>query len=102
MINVGYEPVGRYFEAYLRRKKHEKSTSLGSDAKNEDDGIDDSSQDELSEDDKAFLLSLNSAEWKKQDHYRVLGIKSRHEATEDEIKKSCMLLMCFHIHSSNF
>ena len=90
MVNVGFEPVGRWFEAYLRRRKHEKSTSLNSESKEVDAEFDEGSEEELSDDEKAFLLSLDSKEWKKQDHYRVLGVKNRYAATEDDIKKACM------------
>lgn len=38
-------------------------------------------------DDVEYLRSLDPKEWKKQDHYRVLGIKDlRHEASDDVIK----------------
>ena len=92
LIAVGFEPVGRWFEAYLRRKQHATSVSLrssGDDFDNLDDDIGDEDDNELSEDEKAFLISLDSNEWKKQDHYRVLGIVDRFSATEDEIKKAC-------------
>jgi len=91
LIAVGFEPVGRWFEAYLRRKQHATSVSLrssGDNFDNLDDDIDDEDDSELSEDDKAFLISLDSNEWKKQDHYRVLGIADRFSTTEDEIKKA--------------
>ena len=96
MVSVGFEPVGRWFEVYLRRRIHTQSISLSSEPKGDGDDsyddideIDDDGDDELTEDDKTFLLSLDSNEWKKQDHYRVLGIKDRFCATEDEIKLAC-------------
>lgn len=46
------------------------------------------------EDDILYLRSLDPKEWKEQDHYAVLGIKDlRHRATEDVIKKACMLII---------
>ena len=96
LVSVGYEPVGRWFEAYLRRKINTKSISLSSGSIGDDvgfddneDDIDDNGDDELSEDEKTFLISLDSNEWRKQDHYRVLGVKDRYLATDDDIKKAC-------------
>ena len=64
LVPVPYEPVGRWLEACLRRQRHEKSTSIsaeGSEAAVDDS---DSSEDVLTEDEKGFLLSLDSKEWK--------------------------------------
>ncbi|XP_050352618.1 dnaJ homolog subfamily C member 2 [Nymphalis io] len=41
------------------------------------------------EDDVEYLRSLDPKEWKKQDHYAVLGIKKlRYEASDDDIKRA--------------
>ncbi|XP_020280935.1 dnaJ homolog subfamily C member 2 isoform X2 [Pseudomyrmex gracilis] len=41
------------------------------------------------EDDLEYLRSLNPRDWKDQDHYAVLGLKTlRHRATEDLIKRA--------------
>lgn len=38
-----------------------------------------------------YLKTLDPKDWKNQDHYKVLGLSvRRHDATESEIKKSCM------------
>ncbi|CAG5019900.1 unnamed protein product [Parnassius apollo] len=41
------------------------------------------------EDDVEYLRSLDPKEWKRQDHYAVLGMKDlRYKATEDDIKRA--------------
>lgn len=48
-----------------------------------------SSLGELTPDETAFLLSLDPSEWKKQDHYRVLGLENiRSKSTDDDIKRA--------------
>lgn len=49
------------------------------------------------EDDVDYLRSLDPKEWKKQDHYRVLGIKNlRSEASEDVIKTAYRKMVLKH------
>lgn len=41
-------------------------------------------------DEEAYLKSLDPREWKKQDHYAVLGLRNKRiRATEDEIRRAC-------------
>merc|ERR1712168_12636 len=55
----------------------------------EEDVLDDEDEGELSVDEAAFLLSLDPSEWKKQDHYRVLGLSHlRSKSTDDDIKRA--------------
>lgn len=49
------------------------------------------------EDDVDYLRSLDPKEWKKQDHYRVLGIKTlRSDASEDVIKTAYRKMVLKH------
>lgn len=81
------EPVGRWYEANLRRRQqgvssHHSSSSASSSASSEGSLSSD-------EEDPNFLLTLDPAEWKQQDHYKVLGLeKLRHKATLGDIKKA--------------
>ena len=78
----------------MRRQKREKSASISSNPSDDSEQInddDDVDNFQLTEDERAFLLSLDSKEWKKQDHYRVLRVKDRFAATEEAIKKACEL-----------
>lgn len=81
------EPVGRWYEANLRRRQqgvssHHSSSSASSSASSEGSLSSD-------EEDPNFLLTLDPAEWKQQDHYKVLGMeKLRHKATLGDIKKA--------------
>lgn len=95
---VQYEPVGRFYEAVVKRQRLDKSVSGFDDV---DEDVTEKASDEkeeklmeLSLEDKQFLLTLDSAEWKKQDHYRVLRIPHlRAKATDDDIKKAYRKLM---------
>ncbi|KAF9781269.1 DnaJ-domain-containing protein [Thelephora terrestris] len=86
-------PVGPAYLAHVRRKvhdltfeahdKHEEERNRGGSSSDEiidDLGVGDEEEDEV-------LLSLDPKEWKKQDHYAVLGLSHlRYKATNDQIK----------------
>ncbi len=59
-----------------------------SDSDDDDDDI------EFDVDDDAYMRYLNALDpgkWKKQDHYKVLGLSQlRYRATEAHIRKACM------------
>ncbi|KAL4217072.1 DnaJ (Hsp40) [Mactra antiquata] len=84
---IEVEPVGRWFEALCLRRRHkhslsQHSLSSSSSSESEDD------EEDIVEDD-SLLLSLDPKEWKKQDHYAVLGLeKLRFKATDAQIKKA--------------
>lgn len=89
LVSITYEPVGRWLEAYLKRQRSEKSVSITEDRGVEEFVLDEENEAELSTDEIAFLLSLDPAEWKKQDHYRVLGLTNlRSKATDEDIKQA--------------
>ncbi|XP_068714425.1 dnaJ homolog subfamily C member 2-like [Montipora capricornis] len=81
------EPVGRWFEANLRRRQqgffsHHSSSSSNSSAASEGSFSSD-------EEDEDYLVTLDPSEWKQQDHYKVLGLgKLRYKASFGDIKKA--------------
>jgi DnaJ homolog subfamily C member 2 len=87
------EPVGPYFLAHARRKRHNRTFS--EDEKHEAElhakSLEDKSGN-VSEDDEPEdpdMLMRDPKEWKEQDHYAVLGLsKYRYKATEEQIKKA--------------
>eukprot|EP00112_Aurelia_sp_Birch-Aquarium-sp1_P014659 Seg318.15 transcript_id=Seg318.15/GoldUCD/mRNA.D3Y31 product="DnaJ subfamily C member 2" protein_id=Seg318.15/GoldUCD/D3Y31 len=99
LTSVGFEPVGRWFEISLRRQKQDRVTSICSET-NEDEGEnpndDDDVEEELTRDDKIFMLGLESIHWKKQDHYRVLRIKDGYMATDEEVRKAYRKMVLAH------
>lgn len=63
----------------------------------EESSVSDTEQNVVYEDDVDYLRSLDPKEWKKQDHYRVLGIKNlRFEASEDVIKTAYRKMVLKH------
>ncbi|ESN96960.1 hypothetical protein HELRODRAFT_193411 [Helobdella robusta] len=86
LTTVHYEPVGRWYEAYCTRRQHKHTLSTSSQSSSSEEEEDD--LDEF-EDDDNILLTLDPREWKKQDHYAVLGLgKLRYKATDDQIKRA--------------
>ena len=81
------EPVGTRYQQFCSARAN--SHCLGDATDAADNEEEDSSSELVVEDDIAFLRTLCPKEWKKQDHYKVLGLtKLRHKATEDDIKKA--------------
>ncbi|XP_032520104.2 dnaJ homolog subfamily C member 2 [Danaus plexippus] len=77
------ECAGSAFLRYYNVKCHGEDTLLlTSKSKDKNEEI-------VFEDDVGYLRSLDPKEWKKQDHYAVLGMKKlRIEATDDDIKRA--------------
>lgn len=112
-IDVSVEPVGPAFTAYLERKKANRSFEQelvyqrACDAAKhnergaaEEDEMDENGEIE-SEDESPALKMLDPKEWKKQDHYAVLGLsKYRWAANNAQIKNACtlfsFLFACFY------
>ncbi|XP_038211268.1 dnaJ homolog subfamily C member 2 [Zerene cesonia] len=77
------ECAGAAFLRYYSIKCHGEDTSLETSASN------DKAEEVVFEDDVEYLRSLDPKEWKKQDHYAVLGMKDlRFQATDDDIKRA--------------
>ncbi|BDD63881.1 DnaJ (Hsp40), sub C, member 2 [Monascus purpureus] len=85
------EPVGPYFLAHARRKRHQRTFSEDEriqaqqtvkKTEEDDDG-------EISEAEDPIMLSRDAKDWKGQDHYAVLGLsKYRWRATPEQIKRA--------------
>lgn len=81
-INV--EATGQWFGAYQQRVHGRQSVDSSSSSEEEEE----IEEVEESEEDHTLLLGLNPTEWKKQDHYAVLGLpKLRYRATAEQIKR---------------
>lgn len=79
------ECVGPRFVEYLKATGRYDHTT--SDDSEQDSEIE--STETIFEDDIIYLRSLDPKEWKDQDHYAVLGLKSlRYKATDDDIKRA--------------
>lgn len=77
------ECVGAAFLRYYSIKCH------GEDALLQTSESSEKTKEVVFEDDVDYLRSLDPKEWKQQDHYAVLGIKTlRFKATDDDIKRA--------------
>jgi len=97
LSTIQFEPVGRWFEAYCTRRQSKRSLSHGyqltSSSEDDDDGVDEFDDEE----DSGVMKSLDPKNWKKQDHYAVLGLsKLRNKATDDQIKRAYKLKVLRH------
>lgn len=89
------EPVGQYFLAHARRKRHGRTFSEDERIQAQQNvrrveavGADDD-DDVGSEPESAALLQSDPKDWKKQDHYAVLGLSAhRYHATDAQIKRA--------------
>lgn len=85
------EPVGQYFLAHARRKRHGRTFSEDERIQAEQnvkkvESVEDEEEDEP---ETAEILKSDPKDWKKQDHYAVLGLsKYRYKATDAQIKKA--------------
>lgn len=97
-LNVALATVGNHYVSYVSRDNNSGKLNvilddLDDDATgNEDD--DDASKENNEEEEETeehlnMVMNSNPSDWKKQDHYSVLGIhKLRYKATDDQIKKA--------------
>ncbi|XP_005111497.1 dnaJ homolog subfamily C member 2 [Aplysia californica] len=90
LVSFEFEPVGRWFEAHHRRAHTHHSQSHHSvDSSSSESSEEEEEEDQFDEENESLLLRLNPKEWKKQDHYAVLGLsKLRHRASDDQIKRA--------------
>ncbi|XP_014248388.1 dnaJ homolog subfamily C member 2 [Cimex lectularius] len=80
------ECVGPYYVQYLALL-HDDSDGLSDDSSNASEQSEEAFV--VDPDDDAYLRSLDPKEWKKQDHYEVLGLKSlRFKASPNVIKSA--------------
>lgn len=86
-VTIKVEPAGRWYEALCQRRRQRHSISHHSVHSSSSEESEE--EVEIDENDEALLLGLDPKEWKKQDHYAVLGLsRLRYKATENQIKKA--------------
>lgn len=87
-LRIYAEPVGFWFERYLRSKRGEDLDDTIENGEEEED-------DDVVFEDCEDLPNMDPNDWKDQDHYKVLGLgKLRYRATPKQIKaahKQCVL-----------
>ncbi|CAL1544236.1 unnamed protein product [Lymnaea stagnalis] len=89
LLSFDFEPVGRWFEAHHRRAHSLHSHSHHSLDDSSSESEEEEEEDQFDEEDESLLLRLDPKEWKKQDHYAVLGLsKLRYKASDDQIKRA--------------
>jgi len=98
LLNLAFEPVGRWFEAHHRRAHAHHSQSHHSvDESSSESSEEEEEEDQFDEEDESLLSKLDPKDWKKQDHYLVLGLsKLRYRASEDQIKRAYKLKVLNH------
>ena len=90
-VKRSVEPVGQHFLAHARRKRHGRSFSEDEriEAERNVKNVEDVEEEEEDEPESAALLKSDPKDWKKQDHYAVLGLsRHRYRATDAQIKKA--------------
>ncbi|CAF93399.1 unnamed protein product, partial [Tetraodon nigroviridis] len=85
-VQVEVEPVGRWFEAYVKRRVRNTSASF-QELEEEEESSEDEEDEELQLEEDPMLRTLDPKDWKNQDHYAVLGLTNvRYKATQKQIK----------------
>ncbi|EEB07967.1 zuotin [Schizosaccharomyces japonicus yFS275] len=83
------EPIGPYFLAHARRLKYGRTFSEDERLTKKAEVVDNSGEESEDEPEDPEMLRADPKEWKKQDHYAVLGLsKYRYKATFEQIKKA--------------
>ncbi|XP_075713433.1 dnaJ homolog subfamily C member 2 isoform X2 [Rhinoderma darwinii] len=90
------EPVGRWFEAFIKRRNRNVSASF-QELEDEKETSEESEDEEFQLEEFALLKTLDPKDWKNQDHYAVLGLKSlRYKATQKQIKAAHKAMVLKH------
>uniref|UniRef100_A0A8C9Y5E4 DnaJ homolog subfamily C member 2 n=1 Tax=Sander lucioperca TaxID=283035 RepID=A0A8C9Y5E4_SANLU len=85
-VQIQVEPVGRWFEAYVRRRNRNASVSF-QELEEEAESSEESEDEEFQLEEYPMLRTLDPKDWKNQDHYAVLGLPHlRYKATQKQIK----------------
>lgn len=80
------EPVGRWFEAFVKRRNRNASASF-QELEEKTELSEESEDEELQLQEFPMLKTLDPKDWKTQDHYAVLGLGNvRYKATQRQIK----------------
>ncbi|KAM4677643.1 dnaJ homolog subfamily C member 2 [Discoglossus pictus] len=90
------EPVGRWFEAFIKRRGRNVSASF-QELEDEKESSEESDDEEFQLEEFALLKTLDPKDWKNQDHYAVLGLKNlRYKATQKQIKAAHKAMVLKH------
>ncbi|KAM8973669.1 dnaJ homolog subfamily C member 2 [Pelodytes ibericus] len=90
------EPVGRWFEAFIKRRNRSVSASF-QELEDEKESSEESEDEEFQLEEFALLKTLDPKDWKNQDHYAVLGLKNlRYKATQKQIKAAHKAMVLKH------
>lgn len=95
-IQVQVEPVGRWFEAFLKRRCRNVSASF-QELEEEEELSEEEEDEELQLEEYPMLKTLDPKDWKNQDHYAVLGLAHlRYRATQKQIKAAHKAIVLKH------
>uniref|UniRef100_A0A8C7LIJ4 DnaJ homolog subfamily C member 2 n=1 Tax=Oncorhynchus kisutch TaxID=8019 RepID=A0A8C7LIJ4_ONCKI len=95
-VQIEVEPVGRWFEAFLKRRNRNVSASF-QELEEEEELSEESEDEELQLEDFPQLRTLDPKDWKNQDHYAVLGLAHmRYKATQKQIKAAHKAMVLKH------
>uniref|UniRef100_A0A8C5S9A2 J domain-containing protein n=1 Tax=Laticauda laticaudata TaxID=8630 RepID=A0A8C5S9A2_LATLA len=90
------EPVGRWFEAFVRRRNIHVSASF-QELEDEKELSEESGDEELQLEEFSMLKTLDPKDWKNQDHYSVLGLgQLRYKASQKQIKAAHKAMVLKH------
>lgn len=90
------EPVGRWFEAFVKRRNRNASTSF-QELEDKKELSEESEDEELQLEEFPMLKTLDPKDWKNQDHYAVLGLGHvRYKATQRQIKAAHKTMVLKH------
>ncbi|XP_030072265.1 dnaJ homolog subfamily C member 2 [Microcaecilia unicolor] len=90
------EPVGRWFEAFVKRRSRNVSASF-QELEDEKELSEESEDEELQLEEFPMLKTLDPKDWKNQDHYAVLGLRHiRYKATQKQIKAAHKAMVLKH------
>ncbi|XP_076578396.1 dnaJ homolog subfamily C member 2 [Chaetodon auriga] len=95
-VQVHVEPVGRWFEAYVKRRNRSTSASF-QELEEEEESSEESEDEEFQLEEYPMLRTLDPKDWKNQDHYAVLGLAHlRYKATQKQIKAAHKAIVLKH------
>ncbi|KAG5845662.1 dnaJ homolog subfamily C member 2 [Anguilla rostrata] len=95
-VQFQVEPVGRWFEAFLKRRDRNVSASF-QELEEEEELSEESEDEELQLEEYPMLKTLDPKDWKNQDHYAVLGLAHmRYKATQKQIKAAHKAMVLKH------
>ncbi|KAF7467016.1 Hypothetical predicted protein [Marmota monax] len=90
------EPVGRWFEAFVKRRTRNASASF-QELEDKKELSEESEDEELQLEEFPMLKTLDPKDWKNQDHYAVLGLGHvRYKATQRQIKAAHKAMVLKH------